>query len=82
MAAVLEASSGGVEPTEVTETASMPSGEGIENVKVLSVQAESGPVTGIIFERGEMVVRLTIFDSPKEEYFENFLRMGETIVQQ
>ena len=29
MAAVLEASSGGVEPTEVTETASMPSGEGI-----------------------------------------------------
>jgi hypothetical protein len=82
MAAVLEASSGGVEPTEVTETASMPSGEGIENVKVLSVQAESGPVTGVIFERGEMVVRLTIFDSPKEEYFENFLRMGETIVQQ
>lgn len=82
MAAVLEASSGGVEPTEVTETASMPSGKGIENVKVLSVQAESGPVTGVIFERGEMVVRLTIFDSPKEEYFENFLRMGETIIQQ
>lgn len=82
MAAVLEASSGGVKPTEVTETASMPSGEGIENVKVLSVQAESGPVTGVIFERGEMVVRLTIFDSPKEEYLENFLRMGETIVQQ
>ena len=54
--------------------------EGIENVKVLALKAETASVTGIIFERDNMVVRLTIYDSPKEEYFEQFLRMGETIV--
>lgn len=80
--AILEASSGGVSPTEVTETASIPSGEGIKNAKVFSVQSESGPVTGIVFERDDIVVRLTIFDSPKEEYFNQYLQMGQTIVGQ
>lgn len=82
LTAILEASSGGVAPTEVTDTALIPSGEGIENAKVFSVQAESGPVTGIVFERDNMVVRLTIFDSSKEEHFNEFLKMGETIVEQ
>lgn len=78
---ILEASSGGVAPTEVTDTALIPTGTGIENAKVYSVQAESGPVTGIVFERDNMIVRLTIFDSPKEEYISDFLHMGETIVE-
>ncbi|MFC5588612.1 hypothetical protein ACFPRA_06925 [Sporosarcina soli] len=82
LTAILEASSGGVAPTEVTDTTLIPSGEGIENAKVFSVQAESGPVTGIVFERGNMVVRLTIFDSSKEEHFNQFLKMSETIVEQ
>ncbi len=82
LTAILEASSGGVAPTEVTNTTLIPSGEGIENAKVFSVQAESGPVTGIVFERDNMIVRLTIFDSSKEEHFNQFLKMGETIVEQ
>ena len=82
LTAILEASSGGVAPTEVTDTTLIPSGEGIENAKVFSVQAESGPVTGIVFERDNMVVRLTIFDSSKEEHFNQFLKMSETIVEQ
>jgi hypothetical protein len=81
LTAILEASSGGVAPTEVTDTTLIPSGEGIENAKVFSVQAESGPVTGIVFERDNMVVRLTIFDSSKEEHFNEFLKMSETIVE-
>jgi hypothetical protein len=80
MIAVLEASSDGNTPTEVTDAKSIPAGEGIENAKVLSVKAETASITGIIFERDDMVVRLTIYDSPKEEHFERFLRMGETIV--
>lgn len=82
MTATLEASSGGNTPSELTDAASLPVGEGIENAKVLSVQSETGPVTGVIFERDDMLIVLTIFDSQKEEYFESFLRMGETIVHQ
>ena len=80
MIAVLEASSDGGTPTEVTNAEAIPAAEGIENAKVLSVKAETASITGIIFERDEMIVRLTIYDSPKEEHFERFLHMGETIV--
>ena len=80
MVAVLEASSGGSTPTELTDAASLPTGNGIEKVTALSAQAENGPVTGILFEREGMIIRLTIFDSPKEEHFSDFLHMGETIV--
>lgn len=82
MVAVLEAASGGATPTELTDTASAPSGEGVEHAKVLSVQGEAGSITGVIFERDGMIVRLTIFDSPKDEHYTEFLRMGETIVHQ
>lgn len=77
--AVLEASSDGGTPVEVTDKTAIPEGEGIENVKVLSVKAETASITGIIFERGDMIVKLTIYDSPNEDHFENFLRMSETI---
>jgi len=77
---VLEASSDGGTPVEVTDETSIPVGEGIENAKVLSVKAETTSITGIIFERGDMIVKLTIYDSPNEDHFENYLHMSETIV--
>jgi hypothetical protein len=80
MIAVLEASGDGSAPIEVLDEKSIPIGEGIENAKVLTLKAETASITGIIFERDNMVVRLTIYDSPKEEYFEQYLRMAETIV--
>lgn len=80
MVAVLEASGDGSAAIEVLDEKSMPTAEGIENVKVLAIKAETASITGIIFERDNMIVRLTIYDSPKEEYFEQFLRMAETIV--
>lgn len=80
MVAVLEASGDGSAPIEVLDEKSIPTAEGIENAKVLALKAETVSITGIIFERDNMVVRLTIYDSPEEEYFEQFLRMAETIV--
>ena len=80
MISVLEASGDGSTPIEVQDEKSIPKAEGIENVKVLAIKAETASITGIIFERDNMIVRLTIYDSPKEEYFEQFLRMAETIV--
>jgi len=79
MISVLEASGDGSAPIEVLDEKSIPTAEGIENAKVLAIKAETASITGIIFERDNMVVRLTIYDSPKEEYFEQFLRMAETI---
>ena len=76
MVAVLEASGDGSAPIEVLDEKSIPVAEGIENAKVLALKAETASITGIIFERDNMVVRLTIYDSPKEEYFEQFLRMS------
>lgn len=80
MIAVLEASGDGSAPIEVIDEKSIPTAKGIENAKVLTIKAETASITGIIFERDNMVIRLTIYDSPKEEYFEQFLRMSETIV--
>ncbi|KAA0966683.1 hypothetical protein FQ087_10785 [Sporosarcina sp. ANT_H38] len=80
MIAVLEASGDGSAPIEVIDEKSIPIAEGIENAKALTIKAESSSITGIIFERDNMVVRLTIYDTPEEEYFEQFLRMSETIV--
>lgn len=69
------------EPAQLEEDASLPSGESIENVQAYTVNSDTGPVTGVIFEKDGMVVRLTIFDSPDAEHFDNFLSMGETITK-
>ncbi|WP_342509083.1 hypothetical protein [Sporosarcina sp. FSL K6-2383] len=76
MIAILEATNEASTPAKLTDEAAIPTGEGIENATVFA----NGSVTGIVFERGSMIVRLTIFDSPNKEHFLNFLHMGETIV--
>lgn len=82
MQAILEASSSnGAAPEQLNDGASLPSGESIENVKAYSVDSETGPVTGIIFERDGMIVRLTMFDSLEANYFDQFLAMGETVTK-
>lgn len=58
---------------------SLPSGESIENAQTYSVTSDTGPVIGVIFERNGIIVRLTVFDSVENKYFNDFLRMGETI---
>lgn len=69
------------EPVKLEDEVSLPSGESIENAVAYTVNSETGPVTGMIFEREGMIVRLTIFDSPDAQHFNNFLSMGETIIQ-
>ena len=81
MIAVLEASSEGATPEELTDSSSLPSGEGIEDVKGYSVNSETGPISGLVFKKDGLVVKLTIFDSLKAEHYEAFLRMAETIVK-
>lgn len=79
MIVVLQASSNGETPVELTEDKSLPAGDSITNAVSYTVNTETGQVTGILFERGNLIVRLTIFDSMNADYFVDFLKMGETI---
>ncbi|MDN4607975.1 hypothetical protein [Sporosarcina highlanderae] len=79
MQEVLIASSNGEEPVEVQDVFTTTLDEGIKNVKAFKVDTETGPVTGVLFEKDEMVIRLTIFDTTEEEYGTDFLDMGQTI---
>ncbi|MDW0115910.1 hypothetical protein QTL97_03000 [Sporosarcina thermotolerans] len=79
MQEVLIASSNGEEPKEVQDVFANPSEKEIKNVKAFKVDTETGPVTGVLFEKDNMVIRLTLFDTPEEEYQKDFLNMGQTI---
>lgn len=77
---VLEASSGGATPDKLVET-ELPNGDAIEDAEGYFVTAESAPVTGIVFKKDGMVVKLTIFDTPNADHIDEFLRMAETILK-
>lgn len=79
MQEVLKAASNGEEPEELTDVYSDVEDKGIKNAKAFKVDTETGPVTGVVFEKDGMVVRLTLFDNPDEEYKNDFLNMGQTI---
>jgi len=79
MQEVLKASSTGGEPKELTDIYTDVKDKGIENAKAFKVDSETGPVTGIVFEKDGMIVRLTLYDNAKEEYKDDFLNMGKTI---
>ncbi|WP_339249387.1 hypothetical protein NSQ43_08850 [Sporosarcina sp. FSL W8-0480] len=79
MQEVLTASSNGEEPEEVQDIFTNLDDKEIKNVKVFKVDTETGPVTGVLFEKADMVIRLTLFDTPEEEYYKDFLNMGKTI---
>ena len=81
MGSMLEAIADGNTPSKLTDTASLPTGEGIDNVTALTVKTATGAFTGMIFERDGLLIKLTMFDSAQEEHFQNFLQMSETIVK-
>ena len=79
MQEVLKAASDGGVPVELTDVYSDVANKGITNVKAFKVDTETGPVTGIVFEKEDIVVRFTLFDNLDEEYKNDFLNMGQTI---
>ena len=81
MESMLEAIADGNTPSKLTDTASLPTGEGIDNVTALTVKTATGAFTGMVFERDGLLIKLTMFDSAQEEHFQNFLQMSETIVK-
>lgn len=79
MKELVSASANGVQPEEVTEATELPQGEEIEDAKGYTVSTATGHVTGILFKRDDILVRLTIFDSLDKAHYKDFIQMGQTI---
>ena len=75
----LAASSDDATPVELKEESQLPKSSDIQNVQAFRVTTANGPVTGMIFERGDMTVKVTMYDDSEESYYEDFLNMAETI---
>lgn len=69
----------GSEPVTIEDDAKLPQGNGISNQSGTEVNTDLGTVSGIVFEQGDLIVRLTIFDRKNESMTDAFLKMGETI---
>jgi hypothetical protein len=67
------------EPIAITEEAKLPTGEGITKAVGYEVPKEIGTITGYVFERNDLIVRLTIFDRNTANLTDAFLKMGQTI---
>ncbi|MFC4409400.1 hypothetical protein ACFOZY_02995 [Chungangia koreensis] len=67
------------EPVTITEEGKLPAGEGIKNAVGYEVPKEIGTISGYVFERGDLIVRLTIFDRNDANLTDALLKMGETV---
>lgn len=63
---------------EMTEGAAL-DGEGYINSSVYEIPSEEGKVTGVVYEKDDMIVRLTIFDKTAIDATPDFIKMGQTI---
>ena len=66
------------EPVEL-EKDKLPQGEGISNPSGYQTTFELGTVSGYVYEQGNLIVRLTIFDQESVKLTDAFLKMGETV---
>lgn len=71
----------GQESTTIEEESKLPQGNNISEQVGMEVTTDLGTVTGIVFERGNLIVRLTIFDRKSYNLTDAFLKMGETIAE-
>ncbi len=75
----LSAVSIGQEPTTIEDDLKLPQGENISKQAGMEITTDLGTVTGIVFEKDNLIVRLTIFDRKSYNLTDAFLKMGETI---
>lgn len=79
MVETIAAVSIGKEPVKIDQKEKLPQGEGIKNPVGYETTFELGTVTGIVFEQGNLIVRVTIFDQNSANLTDAFLKMSETI---
>lgn len=78
MVETIAAVSVGKEPVEIAKD-KLPQGEGVLNPIGYETTFELGTVSGYVFEQGNLIVRLSIFDQQSVNLTDTFLKMGETV---
>jgi hypothetical protein len=78
MVETIAAVSVGKEPVEIAKD-KLPQGEGVLNPIGYETTFELGTVSGYVFEQGNLIVRLSIFDQQSVNLTDSFLKMGETV---
>lgn len=68
----------GKEPVQIDKE-KLPQSEGVLNPIGYQTTFELGTVSGYVFEQGNLIVRLSIFDQKSVNLTDAFLKMGETV---
>lgn len=75
----LQASNESSTVTEIKDENLIPTNEAIENTSAHQIDTPEGKVSGYVFEREGLIVKLTVFDTTDSPALETFVRMAETI---
>lgn len=76
---LLEASSDGEMPVEVTDEANLPQHDDFKQVKGAEVDSDEGYFKGYVMEREDKLIRVTIYANEKDEHVEELTQMASTI---
>ena len=68
----------GKEPVQIDKD-KLPKSEGVSKPIGYQTTFELGTVSGYVFEQGNLIVRLSIFDQKSVNLTDTFLKMGETV---
>ncbi|MCM3756550.1 MSCRAMM family adhesin SdrC [Sporosarcina aquimarina] len=79
MKETLAATSTDASPVELTDETKLPTSKELEKVQAYRVTSADGPITAMIFQKGELIVRVMMYDNNDESYYEEYLKMAETI---
>lgn len=79
MTETLAATSADASPVELTDDAQLPTSKELEKVQAYRVTSAEGPITAMIFQKGELIVQVMMYDNNDESYYEEYLKMAETI---
>lgn len=77
--ASLQASNESSTVTEITDDNMIPTHDSIKNVFAHQIDTTDGKVSGYVFERDGLLVKLTVFDTAATPALEKFVQMAETI---
>lgn len=79
MTETLAATSADASPVALTDEAQLPTSKELEKVQAYRVASAEGPITAMIFQKGELIVQVMMYDNNDESYYEEYLKMAETI---
>jgi len=79
LASTLQASNDSASVTEIKDDILIPTHDTIKNTTAHQIDTTEGKVSGYVFEREGLIVKLTVFDTNDSPALETFVQMAETI---